>query len=513
MKNIYIFFALLGIAAFSACTNPFSGGGNGEGMITIAFDSAPVPAAFAARAVVQPEEIPSMTHEITLTGSGGRTITRTIEGSGPAAISVPPGNWRVSVRAIGPRPDALDDLPNPDIFPARMVRAVGETSVEVIAGQSSPARIGMTSVIGIDSYPQLQAADEAYWGVSLRLVTDIDMPAGWTPINLAMVLDGGGHAISGLRDSLFGTIDGGTVRNLRLVNVDIDITSVGPPVPPVGALARVNARGSTVENVSVSGSVSGVSEVGGILGRNYDTVRNVSVSGTVTGTQNTVGGVVGRNMITGDLPGIIENSTVTATVRGPTTIGGIAGGNQGTVRTSSAAGLVDATGAGISDAGGVVGNNSDTGTVENSFATASVIGAGPSVGGVVGNNLGTVRNSFATGDVSGGNNVGGIVGQNAASGTTIENSVALNQTVTVTATGNVGRIAGNTPGTSNNNYARDTMSLVPSRPVYSQPTGNDGEDVSATQWHSATWWRDTANFDPAIWNLANGRLPTLRNMP
>jgi len=387
MKNARVFFALLGIAALSACTNPFTGGGRGgEGTIAIAFDSAPVPVRFTARSVVDPDD---MIHYITLIGSGGRTIPHRIEGLGPATISVPPGNWRVSVRGMGDRPDALSAIEFRDL----MVRAVGETSVEVLAGQSSPAIIEMISVIGIYTRGQLRDAvtadglDVEVPLVPLRLITDLDLN-DWMPVNFYFngVFDGGGHAISELDASLFNTIPAGSeVRNLRLVFVEI----YGG-----GALAVENH--GTVENVSVSGTVSnddaGVAGVGGIVGINYGTVETSFATGNVSST--------------GDY------------------VGGIAGINRGTVR--------------------------------NSFATGNVTGTtmfSDYIGGIVGQNEGTVENVFATGNVLGGANVGGIVGWN-NTGAEVRNNVVLSPLVYGSSGAGFNRVVGVNLGTAESNYGR-----------------------------------------------------------
>ena len=72
-------------------------------------------------------------------------------------------------------------------------------------------------------------------------------------------------------------------------------------------------------------------------------------------------------------------------------------------------GLVNVTVDGASMGGGLVGENA--GTVSNSYSTGSVTGNEP-VGGLVGWNTGTVSNSYSTGGVTGSEDVGGLVGQN-----------------------------------------------------------------------------------------------------
>jgi flagellin-like protein len=94
-------------------------------------------------------------------------------------------------------------------------------------------------------------------------------------------------------------------------------------------------------------------------------------------------------------------------------VGGLVGENDGTVSNSYSTGNVT----GESYLGGLVGSND--GTVSNSYSTGNVTGD-IMVGGLVGGNYGTVSNSYSTGNVSGGEYyVGGLVGEN---GGTVSNS-------------------------------------------------------------------------------------------
>jgi len=74
-------------------------------------------------------------------------------------------------------------------------------------------------------------------------------------------------------------------------------------------------------------------------------------------------------------------------------------------------GIVDANVSGYINVGGLIGEND--GSVNNSYATGNVSG-NEGVGGLVGSNYGTVENSYATGDVNGVSGVGGLVGYNSA---------------------------------------------------------------------------------------------------
>ena len=145
MRRAYVLFALLGIAALSACSNPFRGG-SGDGSITIAFGSG------AGRLAVTIDDITN--HEITLIGGGGEPIIRDVGASGSVSIPVSPGTWTISIRAYGDRPGEYNAA-----FPARtMLRAVGLSEVEVTAGENTRAVIQMISATEAANHAQLYAA-------------------------------------------------------------------------------------------------------------------------------------------------------------------------------------------------------------------------------------------------------------------------------------------------------------------------------------------------------------------
>jgi uncharacterized repeat protein (TIGR02543 family) len=109
--------------------------------------------------------------------------------------------------------------------------------------------------------------------------------------------------------------------------------------------------------------------------------------------------------------------------------------------------------------GGLVGDN--RGTVNNAYSTGSMIGEGEgewAVGGLVAANRGTVSNSHSTGSVTGGSGVGGLVGENWG---TVSNSYS---TSIVTADGDwdVAGLAGGNPGTVSNSYSTGSVTGGPS---------------------------------------------------
>ena len=92
-------------------------------------------------------------------------------------------------------------------------------------------------------------------------------------------------------------------------------------------------------------------------------------------------------------------------VTGGNYVGGLAGDNEGTIENSYATGTVT----GNNLVGGLVGDNG--GRIEKSYAMANVVGQ-KNVGGLVGFNWEWIENSYATGNVRGSDRVSGLAGGN-----------------------------------------------------------------------------------------------------
>ena len=236
-------------------------------------------------------------------------------------------------------------------------------------------------------------------GINITLTSDIDLSGiDWTPIGIDYnhrytgTFDGGGHTITGLTVTgsykyagLFGDIDeNGTVKNVVLEDVQI-----------------------TSDNSS--------GYAGGVAGDSWGTIENCSVSGSVSGT-TFAGGVVGSQW-----GGSITGCNSSATVKGVIFAGGIAGEtNSGASLTGCYATgdvTVENDGTNNSHAGGMVGYNGG-GTLTACYATGSVTGSGSGtiyVGGVTGsNNLGTLTACYhAKRNINGPDGTtGGVAGRN-----------------------------------------------------------------------------------------------------
>ncbi|MCK4629037.1 MAG: hypothetical protein KAT56_08530, partial [Sedimentisphaerales bacterium] len=115
-----------------------------------------------------------------------------------------------------------------------------------------------------------------------------------------------------------------------------------------------------------------------------------------------------------------SNSYATSSVTGNgSSIGGLVGENGGTVSHCYSTGTVFGNGSYV---GGLMGNNNDNmmsggGVIFDCYANVDVTGNSDSVGGLVGSNWsGSISNSYADGDVTGNSTVGGLVGNSVCMG-------------------------------------------------------------------------------------------------
>jgi hypothetical protein len=144
----------------------------------------------------------------------------------------------------------------------------------------------------------------------------------------------------------------------------------------------------------------------GLAGENYGTVSRDEVEGAFVGkkTRCYLAGLVVVN------DSVIIASSANVRISSCSFDGGLAGGNGGFIETSSASGSIN----GAEDAGGLSGGNQ--GEISDSFASVDVSASVIAAGLVAVVDSGSVRNSYATGNVSGGPTaiVGGFAGYSAA---------------------------------------------------------------------------------------------------
>ena len=234
--------------------------------------------------------------------------------------------------------------------------------------------------------------------INITLDTDLTLTGEWTPIGTES------QPYTGTFNGKDKTITGLTV-NQEGTNY-------------VGLIGYLGSGGK-VQNVVLEGvqitSDNSSGYAGGVAGDSWGTIENCSVSGSVSGT-TFAGGVVGSQW-----GGSITGCNSSATVKGVIFAGGIAGEtNSGASLTGCYATgdvTVENDGTNNSHAGGVVGYNGGC-TLTACYATGSVTGSGSGtiyVGGVTGsNNLGILTACYhAKGDVSGPTGTtGGVAGRN-----------------------------------------------------------------------------------------------------
>ena len=210
--------------------------------------------------------------------------------------------------------------------------------------------------------------------INCTLNADIDLTGkGWTPIGTDYdnaytgTFDGGGHTIMGLTFTtnyqyvgLFGRLgEAGTVKNV--VMEDVNNHSLGYAGGVVGF-----SRGGTIENCSVSGSVSGTLCAGGVVGAQWEaSITGCSSSATVKGTRY-VGGVAGETNSSATMAACYATGNVTIELghRDRVDVGGLVGFNAGRngLLACYATGNVTSTGssAGKVYIGGLLGGNYTT---------------------------------------------------------------------------------------------------------------------------------------------------------
>ena len=211
--------------------------------------------------------------------------------------------------------------------------------------------------------------------INITLDKNIDLTGkDWTPIGTSSrnpytgTFDGGGHSITRLtvttndeHAGLFGCLGkAGTVKNV--VMEDVQITS-NRSSGFAGGVAGFSE--GTIENCSVSGSVSGTVYVGGVVGAQWSgSITGCSSSATVKGTVR-VGGVVGQTTGGATLTACYATGNVTLEIDPINNIrgGGLVGMNAGiSLLACYATGNVTSTGSstGYVHIGGFLGNNYTT---------------------------------------------------------------------------------------------------------------------------------------------------------
>jgi flagellar basal body-associated protein FliL len=266
--------------------------------------------------------------------------------------------------------------------------------------------------------------------LSFRQTTDINISSlkGFYIPVLRCNYDGGGYNISninithpqvsnigfiGLTErNLFGWQKPAEVTNLTLNNITVNGKS------GVGGLIGFNM--GNVYNCHVNGKISGVNNVGGLIGETYSqkAISKCSTNVSVSSTGSQVGGMIGYNNNNN-----LNNCSVKINISGGDKVGGMVGLNSGDVDNCTSEGNIN----GKNAVGGLIGIQANFNRAENvymvRFSSSTVNVSGDrSVGGLIGENgyVSYTNNGFESivyrcssrGTISGSEKIGGLVGFN-----------------------------------------------------------------------------------------------------
>ncbi|MCK5611573.1 hypothetical protein KAR91_57410 [Candidatus Pacearchaeota archaeon] len=329
-------------------------------------------------------------------------------------------------------------------------------------------------------------------------------------------LEGNGFTISNLTvdgtangqfsyDGLFGFMSGATVHDLTLTGVSITGSST------VGGLAGTVLNDSIVQNVHVTGTITGTSEfpgsVGGFTGDaesgSGDNTRIFDSTTSCTVTVNTPPGIQDTTAagFAGDLAATAGTITITnCSATGAVTnnaenhTGGFAGLTTGTGLTVSfcfATGNI-ATGTTGANVGGFAGQINDA-TVSKCYATGTVaVSNGWSGGGFVGqlDNGGAIDNCYAWGNITtvSGWRVGGFVGWEDDTTTPVIDKCYSIGSITGTATTKGGFCALNESTITSAFWDTQTSGTGTSSGAIGKTTAQMKTQATYTDWDFDTVW-------------------------
>ena len=251
-------------------------------------------------------------------------------------------------------------------------------------GESGAAELGYIYDSNTKTYTVYNADGLLAWNeaaqkdrsINCTLTADIDLTGkDWSPIGTNFynsytgTFDGGGHTIMGLTVTtndqyvgLFGRLGrAGTVKNVVMEGIQI---TCNHRLGYAGGVAGFS-WGGTIENCSVSGSVSGTICAGGVVGIQWEaSITGCSSSATVKGMVQ-VGGVAGETNSGATMAACYATGNVTIEIDPINNIlgGGLVGFNAGSsVLACYATGNVTSTGSGTGNVhiGGFLGGNYTT---------------------------------------------------------------------------------------------------------------------------------------------------------
>lgn len=260
------------------------------------------------------------------------------------------------------------------------------------------------------------------------------------------------------------------------LDADIDLTGLEIQLAPTGFNGTFDGAGHVISGYS--------STVGALFPINNGTIEGVGLEDAlVTTTEKNVGLLVGTNH------GTVAQVWTSGAITGHSTVGGVVGYSYGVIRDTYS--TADVTADGQRQAGGVVGITGRGSLTERVYSTGDVEAVGEQ-------------------------NAGGITGY-AYTGTTVQNSIALNPSVTGSSQASrvIARVLAGDTATMLNNYAIDTMVVNTQTVTAEGPETQNGQTVTLEQIREESFWTSDLGWDFEStwqWGAAADR-PTLKNAP
>ncbi len=277
------------------------------------------------------------------------------------------------------------------------------------------------------------------------------------------------------------------------------------------------------------------SKFGGLVGHNYGLIENSIVQATLTYSSsssghrkahlhvhNHIGGLVGEQAENGRILNCYTNVTLTARTTNiyPSNddhkeysnsylqVGGLIGQNKGTVSGSYSLGTVTGGYANAVYVGGFAGTNAKGGKISNCYSEASAsCTVSASIGGFVGENSATIQNSFSAGFAEGFGYIGGFTGRNEPSGTI---SKCYSTASVKAASGSGAFFAGLQSGTVLKCYFMNGAMLMVGGTYLSREAENGTIlRIDPDELWSETFLKQTLYWDDEGWIILHGEDPIL----
>lgn len=367
---------------------------------------------------------------------------------------------------------------------------IGENSYPIFGSATDKTNGFM--YIWVDGADQLQGiqdfvnkdSDAAYYNYALKSDIDASVLKNYKAIGgntgYQGTFDGRGHAIIGLtaggseaaNTGVFSAVEEqGVVKNLSVLAGNFTGKD------NVGSIAGVNK--GTISDINTYGNtITSDGQAGGLVGTNEKTIRDsTSVSNVIANSQQAMaGGIAGINKTGAVIDNSESNSAVAGSMATSSGLGGVAGVNKGTLSKVDSLGVTNGGDSGSSAVGGIAGIN--TGSIENAYNESFVTGgektgglvgineksgslvnaanagrvegkgaaqdAAQEIGGLVGDNDGSILNGRNGGNVTGTTYVGGIVGTNREASTLTD--IINDTSILIKGSTYVGGIAGQNAG-------------------------------------------------------------------